>query len=157
MRSIYDRYAPGLHRFAENSLAHKDDAADVVHDTMLDVWRTAENFAGRASVKTWIFTIARNKSVDRNRRSARVVLAAAETEIPSDTPSPEVTIQSCQNAERIRGCIEVLSPTHKRAIQLAFFEGFTYTEVAEIEGRSVGTIKTRIMHAKQLLMHCLSH
>ncbi|MEL7481692.1 MAG: RNA polymerase sigma factor [Pseudomonadota bacterium] len=156
MRELYDRYAPGLRRFVENWIADKNDAADVVHETMIEIWRNAGRFAGRSSVKSWVFSIARNKAVDRNRHGARMVLKEADTEQPDDAPNPELTMQAFQDAARVRACIETLSPSHKSAIQLAFFEDLTYQEIAELEGRPVGTIKTRIMHAKKLLMRCLS-
>lgn len=156
MRTLYDRYAPNLRRFVENWIADKNDAADVVHETMLDVWRTADRFAGRSSVKSWMFSIARNKAVDRNRRGARVVLDEPDLEATDDAPNPEQELQSFQDAARVRDCVDTLSPSHKTAIQLAFFEDLTYQEIAELEACPVGTIKTRIMHAKKLLLRCLS-
>ncbi|MEM7664014.1 MAG: sigma-70 family RNA polymerase sigma factor [Pseudomonadota bacterium] len=156
MRILYDRHAPGLRRFVENWIANKNDAADVVHETMLDVWRSAGRFEGRSAVKSWMYSIARNKAVDRNRRGARTVLDEPDVETPDDAPNPEEVMQSFQDAARVRACVEKLSGPHKTAIQLAFFEDLSYKEVAEIENCPVGTIKTRIMHAKKLLMHCLS-
>ncbi|MEO0883350.1 MAG: sigma-70 family RNA polymerase sigma factor [Pseudomonadota bacterium] len=156
MRALYDRYAPGMRRFAENWLADKNDAADIVHEAMLDIWRNAGKFAGRSSVKSWMYTITRNKAVDRNRRSKRVVLDEPPVELEDDSPGPEAVIGAFQDAKAVRACIDKLSPTHRSAVLLAFFEGLTYQEIADIEGRPVGTIKTRIMHAKTLLMHCLT-
>ncbi|MEM7005830.1 MAG: sigma-70 family RNA polymerase sigma factor [Pseudomonadota bacterium] len=156
MRFLYDRYAPGLRRFVENWLADKNDAADIVHETMLEVWRAADRFEGRSSVKSWMFSIAKNKSIDRNRKGARTVLAEPDKEAPDDAPNPEQVTEAFQDAARVRACVEALSGPHKSAIQLAFFEDLTYKEIAVIEDCPVGTVKTRIMHAKKLLMHCLS-
>lgn len=156
MRVLYDRHGPGLHRFIKRWIANENDAADVVHDAMLDVWRTAGKFGGRSSVKSWIFSIGRNKAIDRNRRGARTVLDEPDLEMADDAPNPEEITQAFQDAVRVRACVETLSGPQKTAIQLAFFEDLTYQEIADLEGRPVGTIKTRIMHAKKLLLRCLS-
>ena len=156
MKLLYDEYAPGLRRFVTRWIANENDAADVVHDTMLDVWRMADRFAGRSSVKSWIFSIGRNKAIDRNRRGARTVFDEPDVEIVDDAPNPEQVTEAFQDAARVRACVETLSGPQKTAIQMAFFEDLTYQEIADIEGRPVGTIKTRIMHAKKLLLRCLS-
>lgn len=156
MRALYDRHAAGLRRFVERWIANKGDAADVVHDAMLDVWRTADKYTGRASVKSWMFSIARNKAVDRNRKGGRLVYEEPDDQIPDDGATPEQVTQAFQDARRVRACVDGLSPAHKSAVQMAFYEDLTYQEIAEIEGKPVGTIKTRIMHAKKLLMRCLA-
>ena len=69
MRKIYLLYADPLKGFVHNFLSDPVEAADIVHETMLEVWRNAARFEGRSSVKSWIFGIARNKSVDRTRRA----------------------------------------------------------------------------------------
>ena len=103
-----------------------------------------------------MFSIARNKAIDRNRKGARTVLDEPDVETPDEAPQPEEIVSSFQDAGRVRACIETLTPAHKSAIHLAFFEDLTYQEIAELEGRPVGTIKTRIMHAKKILLRCLS-
>ena len=103
-----------------------------------------------------MFSIARNKAIDRNRKGARTILDEPDTEVPDESPQPEEVLSAFQDAKRVRACIETLSPAHKSAIHLAFFEDLTYQEIAELEGRPVGTIKTRIMHAKKMMLRCLS-
>ena len=156
MRILYDRHAPSLHRFVTRWIANENDAADVVHDAMLDVWRTADRFAGRSSVKSWVFSIGRFKAIDRNRKGARTVLDDSEIEIIDDTPNPEEVTQAFQDSAHVRSCVETLSGPQKTAIQLAFYEDLTYQEIADLENCPVGTIKTRIMHAKKLLLRCLA-
>ena len=72
MRDLYEAYSPNLTNFVKNWLYDPTQAADLVHETMLEVWRNAKRFEGRSSLKSWIFSIARNKSIDTNRRGARV-------------------------------------------------------------------------------------
>ena len=102
-----------------------------------------------------MFGIARNKAVDRMRRGAREVLAEPDDSLPDDAPNPEAVVVAASDAARVRECMGRLSDTHRSAIHLAFWRELPYGEIAEIEGVPVGTVKTRILHAKRLLMHCL--
>jgi len=156
MRILYDRYAPNLRRFITRWIANENDASDVLHDTMIDVWRSAERFAGRSSVKSWMFSIARNKAIDRNRKGVRTVFGEPDLDAKDDGPQPEELMSAFQDAAQVRACVDKLSPPQKAAIHLAFFEDLTYQEIAEIEKCPVGTVKTRIMHAKKQLLRCLS-
>lgn len=155
MKALYDAVGPDVHRFIQTRLRDPHEAADALQETMLDVWRHAARFEGRASARTWIFSIARNKAVDRLRKTSTLVAEPDET-IADDTPSPHHVMEALEDAEALRGCIAGLSDAHRAAIQLAFFQDVPYPQIAEIENCSVGTIKTRVHHAKRLLMHCLT-
>jgi len=156
MKVVYDRYSDPVCRFAMGWLADQFEASDVMHDTMMEVWRFAGRFSGRSSPKTWIFSIAKNKAIDKNRKSGRTINQEADPEVFDEALSPEAMTDAFQDAKRVRACIEKLSPNHRSVIHLAFFDDLTYPEIAALEGAPVGTIKTRIMHAKKLLMRCLS-
>ena len=155
MKAIYDRYADSICGFAKGWLSDPFEAADVMQETLMDVWRSADRFDGKSSAKTWIYSIARNKAIDRNRKGKKTISREPDVEISDDAPDPEAIIEAFQDGVRVRACIEKLSPNHRSVIHLAFFEDLTYPEVAKLEGTPVGTIKTRIMHAKKLLMRCL--
>lgn len=155
LKQLYDRYAAHLNNFVRNYLADPNEAADIVHEAMLDVWRTADRFRGGSTVKSWMFSIARNKAIDRNRKGARTVFGEVDTEIADDAPDPHKTLEAFQDAERVRICIEGLNEIQKSAIHLAFYEDLSYSQIAEIEDCPTGTVKTRIMAAKSALMRCL--
>ena len=156
LRVLYDRHAPGLLRFVETRSIDRNDAADIVHDCMIDVWKSADRFGGRSTVKSWIYSIARNKSVDRNRKRGRTVLKEPDETVADDGLRPDEVVAAFQDAEGLRACISRLSEKHRTAIHLAFFEDLTYAEIAAMEGCPVGTIKTRIMHAKKQLFECVT-
>lgn len=155
MRELYGRYHDPAFGFVMSRGADHAAAADVVHDTMLEVWRSASKYSGKSSVKSWMFAIARNKLVDRFRKSARLSLTDNIPEPPDDAPNPEAIAISLEEAERVRTCLEGLKEDHRTAIRLAFYEDLSYDEISEVEEVPVGTIKTRIFHAKKLLMRCL--
>ncbi|MEL7453021.1 MAG: sigma-70 family RNA polymerase sigma factor [Pseudomonadota bacterium] len=155
MRLIYERYASGLTRYLEFYLRDGFDAADVVHETMLTVWQTAGRYEAKGQFKAWLYSIARNKAIDRNRKRQRLVHEEPDLEEADDGPGPEDIIASFQATKQVQACLSELSAAHKTAIHLAFYEHLTYQEVADHEGVPLGTIKTRIMHAKKLLLRCL--
>lgn len=155
MRELYLAHADAVRRFVRSRVRDDFEAADIVHDTMLAVWRNASGFQQRASVRTWILSIARNKTLDHIRKQSRVKLAEPDETIPDDDPSAETVIGAAQDAARVRACVDELSEAHRAAVHLAFFEDMTCAEIAEVEQVPAGTIKTRIYHAKKLIMRCL--
>jgi RNA polymerase sigma-70 factor (ECF subfamily) len=156
MKLLYERHSDALYHFIRARLRDPFEAADVMQEVFLEVWRAAGRFQGRSAARTWIFGIARNKTVDRMRRGGREVLADPDPDIPDDAPNPEAVFEAASDAARLRDCIGQLSAAHRSAIHLAFYCELPYGEIAEIEGVPVGTVKTRILHAKRLLMRCLT-
>ena len=155
MHAFYLRHNEAVYAFAVSRLGNAELASDCVHDTMLDVWRSTGNFAGRSSVKTWLFSIARNKLVDALRKRGKLSYVEDVPEQVDTAPNPEVAAIAAAESARLHRCIDGLSGPQRVAIRLAFLEDLSYPEVAEVEAVPVGTIKTRIHHAKQALMRCL--
>ena len=156
MKALYERHSDALYRFIRTRLRDPFEAADVMQEVFLEIWRSAGRFEGRSAPRTWIFGIARNKAIDRVRGSARLVAGDPDPDVPDDAPDPEAVAAAASDAARVRDCIRGLSDSHRSAIHLAFYDDRPYSEIAEIEGVPVGTVKTRILHAKRLLMRCLA-
>lgn len=156
MREIYLSHSEAVQRFVRQRVHDEFAAADIVQDTMLIVWRRAAKFEQRSSVRSWILAIARNKAIDFIRKDARTILSEPDTETPDDSPNPEAVIEATQRSEHVRHCVGRLSERHRLIVHLAFFEELSYPDIAQIEGIAEGTVKTRIFHAKKLLMRCLS-
>jgi RNA polymerase sigma-70 factor, ECF subfamily len=156
MKRLYERHHAGLLVFVESRLRDPMEAFDVVQDTFLDVWRSASRYEDRSAVKTWIFSIARNKTIDRFRKKSREVPLDEDFDPPDLTPSAQAVMEAASDAEQVRACIGKLSAAHARAVRLVFYEDLGYAEIAELEQVPEGTIKTRIFHAKKLLMQCLT-
>lgn len=155
LRELYLRYNGPIYAFLMSRCNNAELCSDCVQDTMLNVIRAASQFSGKSSVKTWLFTIARNKLVDALRKRGKLTLVEEFPESEDSAPNPEVAAVAAQERDRLRSCIDKLGETHRAAIRLAFFEELTYPEIAEIEDVPIGTVKTRIYHAKQALMRCL--
>lgn len=145
-----------LFRFVRLKLNDPFRAADIVHEVFLEVWRRAGDFQKKSSARTWVFAIAYRKVVDIFRREGRL---SFEEDVPEqiDEGADAVTcLIAAQQAEAVRHCLGTLKTEHRLAIELTFFEDMGYREIAEVTGVPEGTVKSRVFHAKQLLMRCLS-
>ena len=160
---LYRKHADALYRFALQRLDEPAEAADVLHDVMLEVWRKADRFEGRSRVRTWLFGIAHHKVIDRLRRLGR----AREHEASDTEPDAEADEQAdpasdtlaataaAAQADWVRHCLQRLADIHRQVMHLAFYEDFSCTEIAQALGCPPGTVKTRLMHARKHMKRCL--
>ncbi len=155
METLYRRHFDGLTAFVLSRCGDRAIAADVMQETMMAVWRKADGFAGKSSVKTWIYAIARFKTVDRLRAAGRLRPGGDIPETADDAPGPEAAAIASGDARKLRDCLSRLDEKRRSVIRLAFYEDLSYDDISEIEGTPPGTVKSRIFHAKRLLMLCL--
>lgn len=156
LASLYRALEKPVYRFIHSRLNDPFESSDVLHDVFMDVWRSAARFEGRAKVQTWIMGIAYRKVIDVHRKRGRQEVTDQVPEQEDESPNAETCLAAGQEAEHVRHCLETLKDDHRTAISLAFYEDMTYGEIAEVQGVPEGTIKTRVFHAKKLLLHCLS-
>ena len=156
LAALYKEMETPLYRFICVKLNDPHEANDILHEVFMDVWRSADKFEGRSTVKTWLFGIAYRKTMDRFRKTKRVTLTDEMPELTDDSASQFDILAAGQESQHIRFCLEELSLEHRQAIEMAFYDDMTYREIAEVADTAEGTVKTRIFHAKQLLKRCLS-
>jgi RNA polymerase sigma-70 factor, ECF subfamily len=165
MAELYDRYGQVLYAVAYRIVGQRADAEEVVLDTFAQAWRDAARFeAARGSVAGWLTTIARSRALDlvraRSRRERITATAAAER--PDSSPAmggwradPSSGVDHAERRKQVQLALESLSPPQRRAIELAFFEGLSQSEIAERLQEPLGTIKTRVRLGMQKLRECL--
>ena len=133
-------------------LRDADDAEDVVDETFWEAWRSAARFDDRrAAAPAWLAMIARCRALDRlrRRRKHENLESMAPTANPSSTRVDEA--ESTDRAERVAAALRVLPRDQRRAIELAFFDGYSHAEIADLLALPLGTVKTRIRLAMQKL------
>jgi RNA polymerase sigma-70 factor (ECF subfamily) len=155
LAALYRDLEKPVYRFIQSRLNDPFESSDILHDVFLEVWRSAGRFEGRSKVRTWIFGIAYRKVIDLHRKRGRQDLKDDMPEQIDDSVDTELCVAAGQEAEHVRYCLDTLKDDHKTAVSLAFFDDMTYGEIAETIGTPEGTIKTRIFHAKKLLLKCL--
>lgn len=156
LAALYQAYERPVYKFIVSRLNDPHEAADILHDVFMDIWRVAGSFEGRSQVKTWIFGIAYRKVIDVHRKRARVTITDEVPEPDDLQDAADASYGAKQEAAHLRYCVGTLSDDHRAAISLAFYEDMTCAEISEIAGVPEGTIKSRLHHAKKLLLHCLS-
>ena len=155
-RALYEALEKPLFRFIQQKLNDPFQASDILHDVFMEIWKKADRFEGRSTVKSWVFGIAYNKCMDAFRRAGRVVVTDEVPEMVDDSPDGEACVLAAQEGAHVHACLEELKPQHREAVELAFFEDMSYRDIGAVLDTPEGTIKTRVFHAKQLLLRCLA-
>ncbi len=153
--ALYRAMERPLFRFVQSKLNDPFQSSDILHEVFLEVWRNAGRFEGRSSAKTWIFGIAYRKVIDVFRRNGKVELSDEMPDVADDSPDALQCMVAAQNSAMIKHCLGTLKTEHRNAIELTFYEDMSYREISEVTAVPEGTVKTRVFHAKKLLMHCL--
>ncbi len=159
MGDLYDRMAPTLYSIALRLTGEQADAEEIVLDTFAQAWREAVRFRQeRGSVIAWLTMICRSRAIDlvrSNRRRARLAdQAGAEARAAVDS-SPESEVVQTERCRMVAGALAGLPDAQRTALQLAYFEGLSQSEIAERLGEPLGTVKTRIRAAMQKLRDAL--
>lgn len=139
-------------------LPERSEAEDVLQEVYTTVWRKAGQFdASRASAITWLAMIARNKAIDRLRTQPNARRAPMELidEVADTTPSPAAQVESADEHERLRQCMDELDARRRSLIRTAFFDGSTYEELAQRTGSPLGSVKSWIRRGLIQLRACL--
>jgi len=157
LREVYDQYASFVYGLAARVIGDTRAAEDVSQDVFLAFWERPAAFdPERGSLRTWLGTLTHRRSVDYVRREeARRRRAAREASRAVATPDVEEMATALLAAERVRAALDVLPPEQRRAIQLAYFGGKTYRQVAETLGIPEGTAKSRLRLALRRIADAL--
>ncbi len=140
---IYQRRLYGyLRRFVANPVL----VEEVVDDVMFVVWTDARKYRGKSAVSSWIFGIAYRKALSALRREGRY-----EAPLRRDIETADPHGGSHADLELIHAGLAGLSPDHRQVIELTYFCGYSYQEIAEIADCPVNTVKTRMFHARRRL------
>ncbi|MFC5000703.1 sigma-70 family RNA polymerase sigma factor [Dactylosporangium cerinum] len=156
---LYDLLSPRVYGLIRRVLRDPAQSEEVAQEVMVEVWRNAGRFDGtRGSATAWVFTIAHRRAVDRvraeqasNDRAQRV--AASSVETPYDDVVETATARIEQ--QQVRRCLDGLTDLQREAITLAYYNGNSYREVADLLGAALPTIKTRMRDGLIRMRDCL--
>ena len=155
--ALYDLMGSSVYGVARRVVRDPARAEDVTQDAFLEVWRKAPSFdRSRGSARTWIMTIAHRRAVDavrRNEAQKRCDGQATFEEVSHDEPADRLLKEEEHSA--VRGCLDTLTALQLEAVRLAYFNGYTYAQVATLLGKPLPTIKTRMRDGLIRLRDCL--
>jgi RNA polymerase sigma-70 factor (ECF subfamily) len=150
LEALYDRYGRPVYSLVLRISQQPASAEEIVQDVFLQLWRSADRFQiSRGPLEPWLFTMARNRALDflRLKREKQRRREDSDSDIlPSAVvnPDPEGDIDRSRRAEQVRALMTSLPAAQRRAIELAFFEGMSHSEIAESTGEALGTVKSWI-------------
>ncbi|MEQ9452282.1 MAG: sigma-70 family RNA polymerase sigma factor [Pseudomonadales bacterium] len=155
---LYKAFGERVFRYAFRMISSQGKAEEVTNDVMLEVWKNAAKFESRSKVSTWILGITRHVALNAVRRKE------FDTVDIDDAPEAEVEIAATPAVQRdrvtlkaaLKQALKHLSPEHRDVVELTFFHGCSYQEIAEIVNCPPNTVKTRMHHAKKLLVGYLT-
>jgi RNA polymerase sigma-70 factor (ECF subfamily) len=148
---LYDRYATLVYSVAKRVVGDSSTAEEVVQDIFYQFWRTASNFdPARGSLAGWLLVTARNRSIDRLRRRHGVT-EELQADVVRLSHNLETSAAQNELMLQVKKSIDDLPAAQRAALELAYFEGLTHTEIAQRTGEPLGTIKTRLRAAIESL------
>ena len=146
MASLYDRYHRLVYSVSLRVLRDPPAAEDVLQEVFMQIWRNPDSFvAARSSLGGWLAIVARNRSIDTLRRKRPTTNI---DDVPLAHPG-NLADEAERNSlmERARGVMHQLPTEQRKTLEMAFFDGLTHSEIAEMTGDPLGTVKTRIRSA----------
>lgn len=142
---LFAHYAPRVKTLLVRSGSTPSAAEELAQEVMLAVWRKAHYFdPKRASAAAWIFTIARNLRIDSLRRGSSALYAVDLNLGAEEPPQPDAILSGMQDAQIVRSAMQTLNPDQSQAIEMAFFQEQTHSQISEALGVPLGTVKARI-------------
>jgi RNA polymerase sigma-70 factor (ECF subfamily) len=146
---VFDRHASAAFSLAYRMCGRRAAAEDIVQESFLSLWRSASGYdPRRGSVRSWVLSVVHNRAVDAMRR----VGAKAGRDVPDEgiaerLPAAETTdaeVERRDDARQVRTALDELPPDQRQVIELAYFGGFTHTQIAEMLDLPPGTVKGRM-------------
>lgn len=163
LSELYDRYSRLVMSVAYGVVHNRETAEEVTLDIFTSVWQKAEMYdAGQARVSTWLTRMARNRAIDRLRREkvrpSQHSVSWAEMPVEpvlDETNDPETAVHLNLEQQRVRAAVASLSTQQQEALALAYFQGYSHSEIAQALNEPLGTVKGRIRAGMQKLRDLL--
>lgn len=157
LAELYDRYGRAVYNLALRITRDAGTAEEISLDSFLQIWRQAARFdAHHGTLPSWLFTIARSRAIDRVRAAGASKRMQTEDFTPVNVAhEPDEAAALAERRRLVRQAMHTLSPTQRAALELAYYEGLSHSQIAERLGEPLGTIKTRIRQAMTVLRRAL--
>ena len=160
---LYERYKVLVYSIAFNALGDRSSAENVALDAFTQLWQNAAGFnPGKASVKTWLMAIVRYRSIDtirKQRKESIRFIPSWDADALDSLPDPsdmEDEVQARDIRRQVKEAVAGLPDDQKQPLAMAYFRGYSHSQIAKILGLPIGTVKTRIRAAMRQLRETLS-
>ena len=154
---LYDRYSRVVYSAVRRIVDDVGAAEEILQDVFYQLWRTASSFDfTRGSLAGWLLVSARNRAIDRLRRHHGAVTEELGESLVALPFHLESQISQNDMMSKVKAVLQTLAPAQQQALDLAYFEGMTHSEIAERTGEPLGTVKTRLRTALGALKRALN-
>lgn len=156
LRRLYERHAADMLRLLRRLTSDTGTAEEILQEAWLAVWRSAGRYRGESSVRAWLLGVTRRRAHDRLRRAAFTTVDVDQAPEPTDVRADvEGQVLATIGHEAIMAAIRRLPARSREVVVLAFVDGLPYRDIAEVLGVPVGTVKSRMAHARARLVRSL--
>ncbi|AZO17220.1 MULTISPECIES: sigma-70 family RNA polymerase sigma factor [unclassified Mesorhizobium] len=156
VRLLFMRHHARIYRFVARQTGSEMMADDIANEVFLELWKQAPGFEGRSEVSTWLLGIARFKALSSLRKKKEDWIDDDDAaQVPDSADTPEVVTMKEDKAAALRRFIDALAEEHRTVIDLAYYHGQSVTEIGEVLGIPVATVKTRMFYARKKLGEAL--
>ena len=157
LNEIYARYGPMLLGYLTARVGSREQAEEILQDVMLSVWDNAHRFEARSKVRTWLLVIARNRAINAFRKKNLPIIQLSDVfEFQSDDTGPMESVLRSDRDDAVRDAIARLPDQQREILVLTFYHQLSGQEIAEVLDISLGTVKSRLHRAKEMLRRVLS-
>lgn len=165
---LVNRHRARVHAVILNMVRNEADAWDLCQEVFIKAWQALDRFEGRSAFFTWLYRIAHNLTCDwlrrrKNRSSGGFDetwqagdIAAGADVAPSPADAPDEGLHRADLRQALEKALERISPDHRQAILLKEVQGLKYREIAEVMDCSIGTVMSRLFHARKNLQELLA-
>jgi RNA polymerase sigma-70 factor (ECF subfamily) len=157
LHALYARYGQRMMAYALRLTQDHAVAEDVVQDALVVVWRSAGRFRGQGRVIAWLLGIVHHLAMKALRHPHRPISETMAETLTALEPLPEEQVELNEKAAWVRRGLQSLTPNHRAALELVFFQGMSLAEAAQVCDCPVGTIKSRLSYARRHLRSILSN
>ncbi|WP_296744073.1 sigma-70 family RNA polymerase sigma factor [Mesorhizobium sp.] len=156
VRLLFMRHHARIYRFVARQTGSEMMADDITNEVFLELWRQAPGFEGRSEVSTWLLGIARFKALSSLRKKKEEWIDDDDAaQVPDSADTPEVVTMKEDKAAALRRFVDALPEEHRTVIDLAYYHGQSVSEIGEVLGIPVATVKTRMFYARKKLGEAL--
>jgi RNA polymerase sigma-70 factor (ECF subfamily) len=157
LRELYVLYGQRMMAYAQRLTQDRAMAEDVVQDVLVVVWRSAGRFRGEGRVIAWLLGIVHHTAMKALRHPHQPISEEMAETLAAAEPSPEEQVEAGERTAWVRRGLQSLTPHHRAALELVFYQGMSLAEAADVCGCPVGTIKSRLSYARRYLRGVLSY
>jgi RNA polymerase sigma-70 factor (ECF subfamily) len=156
VRDLYARHGRRMYAYALRLTNDPATAEDVTQNTLITVWRAIGSFRGEGRLIAWLLGIVHHTAMKSIRGTSAYTDPPEEDVLPDHQPSPQEQAEGLEMKRWVRDGLASLSLEHRTVLELVFYQGLSLNEVAEILDCPLGTVKSRLSHARQQLRGVLT-